>query len=88
VSATGVLDATWNPNAGSTVYAFTTRPDGVLAIGGLFTAMFGVASAYVTYMAPTGIRESTYSIMPSSTVWSLAPQTDGKVILGGAFTTV
>ncbi len=72
----------------STVNSISYRTDGVFVIGGSFSTVSGVASAFLAYITSTGTRDSTYSIMPDNAVWSLSPQTDGKVILGGNFTTV
>ncbi len=87
-SSTGVLDVTTNPNASSTVYTLGTRTDGIVAIGGLFTTIFGAANAYIAYMNPVWTPDSTYRLSINNTVWTLAPTADNKVIIGWAFTTV
>jgi hypothetical protein len=63
------------------VYALGVRTDGVIAIGGLFTTIFGATNNYIAYMNPVGTPDSTYRLTLNNTVWTLSPTADNKVII-------
>jgi uncharacterized delta-60 repeat protein len=54
------LDATFDPAAGSTVYALLVQPDGKIVVGGNFTSMGGAAHYYIARLKPDGTLDASF----------------------------
>jgi len=93
LNADGGVDATFDPNANSYVYALAVQPDGKIIIGGAFTgiAQNGGASVPRKHLARLNIDGSadpTFDPSGNGDVNAIALQADGKILVGGAFTSM
>ncbi|HYN84120.1 MAG TPA: DUF4214 domain-containing protein, partial [Pyrinomonadaceae bacterium] len=98
LNADGSLDASFanpstDPGAGanSTVQTITRQPDGKVLIGGVFTAVGGVARGRLARLNADGSLDETFLNFTSGaddTVNAVTLQPDGKVLVAGNFTSV
>ncbi len=91
--ASGTLDATYNPNAGSVpqVNSLCLQSDGKVLAGGEFLTLGGLSRFRLGRLNSSGSGDATF-VLPgagvNSAVQSIALATDGQLIIGGAFTSI
>ncbi len=88
VTAKGVLDTTFDPNANNDVYAAAMQADGQILLGGAFTTVGGTARSHIARVKDTGALDSGFDPKADNDVFSFALQTDGKVLFSGFFSTL
>ena len=87
VSASGVLDAAFNPGANNWIYSTAVQPDGKILLGGTFTAAGGAARNRLVRLLADGSLDTAFNPGADNTVRVIMVQDDGKILLGGNFTT-
>jgi uncharacterized delta-60 repeat protein len=92
-AAPGNVEGSFAPNiTGSAVFATAVQPDGMILIGGIFSAVGGQARGNLARLGPDGSVESTASFNTAAganaDIFALAVQQDGKIVIGGGFTSV
>ncbi len=96
VNADGSLDATFDPNADSTVYSMAVQADGKIVIGGWFGTLqpngapTATTRSRVARLNADGSLDTGFDPNPTNpgygvAVYGVAVQSDGKVLLGGSF---
>jgi hypothetical protein len=95
ISAPGDLDPSFAPNvtgdAYTAVYAIAVQPDGMIVIGGHFTAVGGVTRNNAARLYPDGTLDSNFDPEVGGSfvsITKIAVQADGKILVGGLFSTV
>lgn len=96
VTATGALDASFQPGAGVAggqtpqVKSMALQPDGRLVIGGDFTSYAGVPRTDVARVNADGSLDRSFNpgSGPDANVTSLDLLADGRVMIGGTFSAV
>ena len=85
---TGVVDASWDPNAASSVYALAVNANGDVYVGGGFTTIGGATRYFIAKVAGsgTGALDPTWKSFAGGYVSSLALDAGGNVIATGGFT--
>jgi uncharacterized delta-60 repeat protein len=86
--ADGTLDASFNPEASSSVYSLAVQADGKILVGGQFTTLGGQTRNRISRLHADGTLDIGFNPEASSSVYSLAVQADGKILVGGQFTTL
>jgi uncharacterized delta-60 repeat protein len=79
------VDAAFNANAGSSVYALAVQSDGKMLAGGSFTRMGGVPRNRIARLKADATLDTTFNPNAGSEVYALAVQADGKILAGGWF---
>lgn len=91
-NADGSLDASFNPNADSTVYSLAVQADGRIVIGGQFTTLQPsgdpTARNHVARLNADGSIDAAFDPDTNGSVMVLAIQPDGGILMGGFFTTI
>lgn len=87
----GSLDTDFDPGAGpeqGEVRTMVQQPDGMVLIGGTFTAYAGVARARIARLNTDGSLDMDFDPGEGArgAVQAIALQPDGKLLIGGAFT--
>lgn len=101
ISATGVVDTTFNANLGAglyradsvgnrgTVQSIVRVPSGNIVIGGIFSKLNDVATGNIAMIEPNGTPVTTFTTNAGSgfnnSVYSIAAQADGKIVVTGIF---
>ncbi len=103
ISATGVVDPSFNPNPDYDVAAinvldngevligggFTTlRPYGSMLIGGLFSTVSGSSASNLAFLNQQGDLLSSYNVSADGEVKAVIRLQDGTFLVGGAFSKV
>ena len=85
----GTLDAAFDPNADSIVYAIATQADGKILVGGSFTGIGGQIRFHIARLDPlTGLPDS-FDPNANDDVLCMAVQVgDRRILVGGQFTTI
>jgi len=85
----GTLDATFNPNADSSVLAIMIQSDGRILIGGLFQHLGVPEYKYIARLDSAGNPEAGFNPqLDGGGVYCIVPQPDGKIIVAGFFTKI
>ncbi|MBC7369305.1 MAG: delta-60 repeat domain-containing protein [Undibacterium sp.] len=91
----GTVDTAYNPTANAAVYTMVFQGDGLLVVGGAFTAFqpgaTGTATtrSYMARLKADGTLDTGFNPSPTGAVYAIALQpADGKPIIGGVFTGV
>jgi len=89
----GTLDTSFDPGAGSLVYAFALQADGRILVGGNFTYLgvggTGITTrSYIARLNSDGSVDDSFDPGASGPVSALALQADGRILVGGNFTTL
>jgi uncharacterized delta-60 repeat protein len=88
VSAAGVLDTTFNPNANGNIQILTSKTDGTIALGWAFTTVSWFAQSRYAELRGNFL-DTEYNLGMNGTVWTVAPSlADTSVIIAGQFTTI
>ena len=87
----GTLDSEFYPRADGAVAAVAVQSDGLIVIGGAFTAVWGqgatsVNRGFVARFRPDGSLDTAFAPTLNGAVNALAQQADGKLVIGGSFT--
>jgi uncharacterized delta-60 repeat protein len=87
----GALDTSFDPGAGSAVYALVVQPDGKLLVGGGFATLGGggvgtTLRNYLGRLYADGSPDADFNPGANLSVYTLAVQPDDKVLVGGTFT--
>ncbi len=89
LTADGVLDAGFNPNAvaNGAVFALAIQPNGRIVLGGAFTQVNGVLRSRLARLTADGALDLTFSQSGDNdgVVNTLSVQPDGRILIGGAF---
>lgn len=75
----------------TTVRTVVTQADGMVWLGGDFTALNGAAAYRIARLTGTGQPDTVFNpgfSGPANEVFAIALQSDGKPVIGGQFTTV
>ena len=88
VNPDGTLDASFDPNANSDVYALAIQPDGKVVIGGAFTTVGGTPRQHIARLNANGSVDTIFDPGANDSVSALAVQPDGRILVGGFFTTL
>jgi|GEM_PF-681609 len=88
VSASGELDAGFNPGSNSTVLCTARQADGKLLLGGYIYSIDGVARSHLARLNADNTLDLNFNPLIGSEVRSVAVQADGKILIAGGFTTV
>lgn len=92
LSASGVLDTTFNPGTGANaaIYDVAVQSDQKILIVGAFTSFNGVVRNRVARLNTDGSLDSTFNpgTGPNAIVECVALQTDGRIVIGGQFGTL
>ena len=89
----GTLDTSFDPGAGSLVYAFALQADDRILVGGNFTYLgvggTGITTrSYIARLNSDGSVDDSFDPGASGPVSALALQADGRILVGGNFTTL
>ncbi|MEO7507734.1 MAG: delta-60 repeat domain-containing protein, partial [Pyrinomonadaceae bacterium] len=89
-NANGTLDATFDPNANSTVLAIAVQPDGKILLGGGFTTLTAAATVRnrIARLGPDGALDTTFDPKANNAVSAIELMPDGRILIGGSFTTL
>ncbi|MCX6903952.1 MAG: immunoglobulin domain-containing protein, partial [Verrucomicrobia bacterium] len=82
------LDTSFNPGAGSYVYALAVQPDGSSLVGGAFTTLAGQPRSRLGRLTADGTLDGGFNPGAGGYVSALTVQADGKILVGGGFTTL
>ncbi|HTZ20633.1 MAG TPA: delta-60 repeat domain-containing protein, partial [Opitutaceae bacterium] len=82
----GSRDTSFNAYANDVIATLALQTDGRIVIGGVFTAVNGVARNRLARLNADGTLDTTFDPNANASVNSLVIQPDGKVLVGGAFT--
>src|SRR5204862_154988 len=88
LDANATLDASFDPNANSSVSSIAVQADGKILAGGFFTSIGGQARNYIARLDPTTRVADWCDPNEHNTVVSVAVQADGKILAGGSFTSI
>lgn len=90
LTATGALDATFDPGVGpsSSVESIRLQQDGKLLVGGWFSTFNGFSQDYIARVNTDGSLDMAYRATADSIVYSIRLQQDGRAIIAGSFSTV
>ncbi|MBE7498473.1 MAG: cadherin-like beta sandwich domain-containing protein [Verrucomicrobiaceae bacterium] len=94
LNADGTLDATFNPNANSEVYALALQPDGKILLGGWFStlqpigAVSAIPSNRLARLNADGTLDTAFNPNVNSGVTTMAVQPDQKILISGFFSGV
>jgi uncharacterized delta-60 repeat protein len=88
LTASGYIDADFNPGANNTVVAMAVQADGKVLVGGFFTSLGGTRRNYLGRLNPDGSLDASFNPGANDAVLALAVQPDGRILVGGAFTTL
>ncbi len=83
--ADGTVDPGFNPNANDWVLSAAVQTDGMLVVGGRFTAMGGVTRHRLARLHANGTLDLSFDPGADDTVLCVAVQADGKILVGGGF---
>jgi uncharacterized delta-60 repeat protein len=86
INANGTLDASFNPNADSSVTSLALQADGKILLGGFFTNVGGGARNRIARVAADGTLDIGFNPNANAQIYCIAVQTNGQILLGGAFT--
>jgi uncharacterized delta-60 repeat protein len=81
---TGLADS-FDPNAGSTVYAIVVQADGKVLAGGDFNSIGGQTRHHIARLDGTTGLADAFAPDPNGDVYAIAIQADGKILVGGGF---
>lgn len=85
-TATGTVDASWNPGAlGNVVNVLRVRSDGVVYLGGSFRQMAGQSRLSLARIDADANSTVAADVMFRGSVNAMVRQADGGVIVGGQF---
>ena len=84
----GTLDAVFDPDADTDVYAIAVQADGKILVGGAFTFIGVVNRNRFARLDPTTGAADSFDPNANSYVYGIAVQADGKILAAGAFTTL
>ncbi|MEO6244917.1 MAG: delta-60 repeat domain-containing protein, partial [Opitutaceae bacterium] len=93
-TATGALDATFDPTANGAVLSLAVHVDRKIVVGGGFTSLWPAGDVLpsdrnrIARLNPNGTVDSQFNPNANNAVSALAIQRDGKILLGGVFTTL
>ena len=87
----GTLDSEFYPRADGAVASVSVQSDGLIVVGGAFTAVWGqgatsVNRGFIARFKPDGALDSGFAPSLNGAVNSVAQQADGKLVIGGSFT--
>jgi uncharacterized delta-60 repeat protein len=82
------LDASFDPDANNSVLSMAVQSDGMILLGGNFTAVGGQQRNRIARIFPNGTLDNTFNPSANSTVRALAVDGNGAILLGGDFTRV
>lgn len=85
LNSNGSLDASFDPQAGSTVLAIACQPDGKIVVGGWLTSLGGQPRSYVGRVHSNGNLDTNFYGTADYDVRCLALQPDGKILVAGGF---
>ena len=87
INADGSLDAAFNPNISSNVYAIEPLANGKILIGGNFTTVNGTTQAALARLNADGSLDTAFNpvLTDSPVVFTILLQSDGKIMAGGTF---
>lgn len=90
LNSDGTVDESFNPGAGvnGSVVAIAVQPDGAIVIGGLFTAVGGVARQNLARLQPNGALDSTFASDANGKVGGILLRPDNKAVVVGTFTRI
>jgi uncharacterized delta-60 repeat protein len=88
LNADGTLDASFNPDASSTVRSLAVQADGKILVGGDFTTLGGQTRNRIGRLNADGTLDASFNPGANSQVEVLRVQPDGKILVGGYFTTL
>ncbi|MEY4006543.1 MAG: hypothetical protein RLZZ221_2639 [Verrucomicrobiota bacterium] len=87
----GTLDSEFYPRADGAVATVSVQADGLIVVGGAFTAVWGqgatsVNRGFIARFKPDGSLDSGFAPTLNGAVNAVAQQADGKLVIGGSFT--
>ncbi|MFM7750861.1 MAG: delta-60 repeat domain-containing protein, partial [Opitutaceae bacterium] len=87
----GTLDSEFYPRADGAVATVSVQSDGLIVVGGAFTAVWGqgatsVNRGFIARFKPDGSLDSAFAPALNGAVNAVAQQADGKLVIGGSFT--
>lgn len=95
VDRTGKIDATFNPNVNNSVYSIVQQKDGMILVGGTFTAAqpntdtTATTRNHIARFKTDGTLDTSFDPNASDSVYAIAVQPgDQKIIIGGSFANV
>jgi uncharacterized delta-60 repeat protein len=84
----GTLDAAFNPNANSDVYAIAVQPDGKILVGGYFTTIGGTNRNRIARLdAVTGLADA-FNPGVNEVVRTIVLEAGGSMLVGGDFSNI
>ncbi|MBI3882154.1 MAG: PKD domain-containing protein [Verrucomicrobia bacterium] len=91
LGADGNVDPGFTPGVGpnNSVRAVAVQADGLVLIGGDFTAVAGNTNFHhLARLLTNGVLDTNFVTSVSNTVLAIVPLTNGSILVGGAFTNV
>jgi uncharacterized delta-60 repeat protein len=93
LNSDGSVDASFDPNASSTVNTLALQRDGKIIVGGNFTSLApnggsSVTRNHVARLNSDGSLDMGFDPNPNDAVYALALQPDGEITMAGGFTTL
>jgi uncharacterized delta-60 repeat protein len=93
LDAFGVAESEFTPRAtggGASVYSIALQTDGMMLVGGNFTALNFFSRSGLGRVNASGGLDSNFNVSGGSgnTIYGISLQPDGKILLGGNFTTL
>jgi uncharacterized delta-60 repeat protein len=86
ISASGVLDATFNPNFNGIVYSIAIDSNGKILVGGNFTTVGGIAKNRLVRLNNIGTLDNSFNADVDDVVEAIAIEvSSAKIVIGGRF---
>ena len=86
----GLVDASFDPNADDQVHAIALQADGKILLGGIFTTLTpnggaNVTRAHIARLQRSGLLDTAFDPNANDNIYAIAVQADGRILIGGTF---
>ncbi len=86
----GIVDTTFNPNAGNIVFSVALQGDGKILLAGDFTTIGAATRNYIARVFPNGSLDTGFdpNVNPGGRVNAMLVQADGNIVIAGNFSSL
>lgn len=88
VSASGVLDTSFNPAPNDICRVVVVQPDDKILVAGGFSSIAGSSKTGLARLNSDGTIDSGFTCTVNGPVYSIVLRADGKILIGGSFSLV
>jgi uncharacterized delta-60 repeat protein len=88
ITATGAVDAGFNPGADNGVTTLAVQRDGSIVVGGFFANLGGFSRSHLGRLGVDGSLDGNFAPVIGGNVLGLAVEPDGGILVGGSFSQV